>query len=514
MTHDAIVIGAGPNGLVAANRLADAGWSVLVCEAQDEPGGAVRSGEITEPGFVSDRFSAFYPLGYASPAMRRLRLEEHGLAWVRSRHAVAHPDADGRCAVISTDLAETMRSLDAFAPGDGAAWAELYGVYRRVGLTLLAALTTPFPPVRPAARLLRRLGSPQAALELARMLVLPVRRLADETFAGAGGGWLLAGNALHADFTPDSTGSAAFGWLLCCLGQHVGFPVPRGGSSNLTRALVRRLETRGGAVRCGARVAAIELRDGRAGGVRLQDGRQVEARRAVLADTSAPGLYRDLLPADAVPRRVRDDLDRHQFDCGNVKVDWALDAPIPWTAPAAREAGTVHVADGLDGLTLAATAVAMNRVPEHPSLVMGQYSMVDPSRCPPGRDVAWAYTHVPHGWDPGPAALAAFADRMEDEVERRAPGFRARIRARAVAGPRDLEAANANLVGGAIHDGTAQVHQQLVLRPLPGLGRPETPVEGVYLCSAAAHPGGGVHGGPGEIAARAALGARRRRVRG
>src|SRR4051812_269623 len=229
MSHDAVVIGAGHNGLVAANVLADHGWSVLVLEAQDEPGGAVRSGEITAPGFISDRFSGFYPFGYVSPTLRSLGLEEHGLRWVRSRGAVAHPDADGRCAVISTDLQETMASLDAFAPGDGEAWRELYGLYQRIGQALVDGLMTPFPPVKPGLRILRGLGfSPREVVEFARFGLLPVRRLADETFKGEGGGWLLSSNALHADLMPEANASGLFGWLLCSIGQTVGYPVPEG----------------------------------------------------------------------------------------------------------------------------------------------------------------------------------------------------------------------------------------------------------------------------------------------
>ncbi len=495
MSWDAVVVGAGHNGLVAANVLADAGWSVLVLEAQDEPGGTVRSRDgLTEPGFVSDRFSAFYPLGYASPALRALRLEEHGLRWVRSEAALAHPDAEGRCALLSTDLEETMASLDAFAPGDGEAWRALYGLYERVGPALLDGLMTPFPPLRAGARIARRLGSGRELLRFARFGLLPVRRLADETFAGEGGGWLLGGNALHTDLTPEAAGSGVFGWLLTCLGQHVGFPVPEGGSGMLTQALVRRLEAAGGRVECGHEAQRIVVRDGRAVGVD-----DVGARRAVLADTTATALYDGLLPRDAVPRHVLEDLGRFQPDAATVKLDWALDAPIPWTARAAGRAGTVHVAEGMDGLTRYAADLACGRVPERPFLILGQYSMVDPTRCPPGREVAWAYTHVPSGAD-----ADAVAGAMEAEVERLAPGFSRLIRSRAVTG----------LPPGVVNHGTAQLHQQLVFRPLPGLGRPETPVRGVFLASAAAHPGGGVHGGPGANAARAALAHARLRAAG
>jgi len=252
-------------------------------------------------------------------------------------------------------------------------------------------------------------------------------------------------------------------------------------------------------------VSEVLVRRGRAAGVRTAAGEEAGARKAVLADTSAPALFRDLLPHEAVPRHVFDALDRLQFDNATVKVDWALDGPIPWLSPVTGTAGTVHVSHGVDGLTIATSELAMGKVPEHPFLVLGQYSMVDPTRCPPGKEVAWAYTHVPHGTMRERAELEAFADRMEGEVGSMAPGFRARILVRTITGPRDFEAQDENLVDGAINNGTAQLHQQLVFRPYPGTGRPETPIPGLYLASAAAHPGGGVHGGPGNNAARAAL---------
>jgi phytoene dehydrogenase-like protein len=493
VTYDAVVIGAGHNGLVAANTLADRGWSVVVLEARDEPGGAVRSGEVTRPGFVSDLFSAFYPLGYASPVLRALDLEAHGVRWRRSEVAVAHPDADGRCALVSTRLEETMASLDAFAPGDGEAWAELYGYYRRIGPAFLdALLNAPFPPVRPGLRLLRSLGSLDEVLRFARFGILPVRRLAEETFKGEGGAWLLAGNALHADLTPEAAGGGLFGWLLCSVGQHVGFPVPEGGAGMLTRALVRRLEARGGSVQCGHPVSAIEVSAGRARGVRVVGGERIEARRAVIADVAAPTLYEGLLPrggGPSIPLRT------FQPDSPTVKVDWALDRPIPWTAEGARRAGTVHVAQGMDALSIASTEIARGKLPGDPFVILGQYSMVDPTRMPPGTESAWGYTHVPAGTRWGPGDLDRFVEAMEAQVERMAPGFRDSILDRHVL----------DLPAGVVNLGTSQLHQQLVFRPIPGLGRPETPVERLYLGSAAAHPGGGVHGGPGHNAARAAL---------
>jgi len=518
---DAIVIGAGPNGLVGANMLAQRGWSVLVLEAQDAPGGAVKSGEITEPGFVSDLFSSFYPLAAASPAIRALGLGEYGLRWRRSELAVAHPQADGACAAIAADVDETAASMERFAPGDGEAWRDLHRYWERAGPPFLDALLSPFPPLRGAVGLAKALG-PRGLLRFGRFGLLPVRRLAEERFAGDGGGWLLAGNALHADLTPESAGSGLFGWVLCGLAQQHGFPVPEGGAGQLTSALVERLRAHGGRVECGRRVERVLVERGRAVGVRTADGEEVGAGHAVLASAGAPALFRDLVGEQHLPRDFVDELAGFQYDNSTVKVDWSLDGPIPWVADDARRAGTIHVADGIDALTRTSAQLARRLVPDHPFLVMGQYSMVDPTRQPPGRETAWAYTHVPQRvegdaggeqltgrWDD--RETARLVERIEAEVERRAPGFGALIRARHVFTPARLEAANSNLVGGAMNSGTAQVHQQLLFRPVPGLGRAETPVAGLFLAGASAHPGGGVHGAAGANAARAAVFARARR---
>ena len=489
---DAIVVGAGHNGLVAANLLADAGWDVLVLEAQPEPGGAVRSGELTLPGFNHDLFSAFYPLAAASPVLARLDLGAYGLRWRRAPHVLANPTPDGRCAVLSTDLATTAASLDTYAAGDGDAWRRLYGLWEHVGGPFLEAMLRPFPPVRGALGLAARLG-PRGLLPFARHAILPVRRLAQEEFRGAGGGLLLAGNTLHTDLSPDAAAGGLYGWLLCCLGQQYGFPVPEGGAGQLTGALVRRLEARGGRVECGQRVTKIEVRDGRAVGAVTADGNRHAAARALLADVLAPTLFRELVGAEHLPTGFLPGLMRFQFDPATVKVDWALRAPIPWTAPDACLAGTVHLADSMDHLTMYAAELACGRIPTDPFLIVGQMAVADPTRA----QTAWAYTHVPQqAWDD--SHTDRFADVIEARIERLAPGFRDVVLARHVFTPTTLPE-------GAVNGGTAQLHQQLVLRPAPGLARPETPVAGLYLASSSAHPGGGVHGAPGANAARAAL---------
>jgi phytoene dehydrogenase-like protein len=518
-TTDAVVIGSGPNGLVAANLLVDAGWSVVVLEEQETPGGAVRSDGSVAPGFVHDTFSSFYPLAAGSPTIRDLRLEEHGLEWVQAPSVLGHSFPDGRWGVLHRDRAVTAAALDEHAPGDGDSWLALCETWDRVGDDLIRCLLSPFPPLRGGAGFGRRVLRP-GGFELVREMLMPARSLTERLFRGDAARMLVAGNAAHADIGLEAPGSAAMGLLLALLGQTVGFPVPRGGAGELTAAMVRRLQSRGGELCLGERAEGVRVDGGRAVAVRTAS-RELTVRRAVIADVSAPALYGGLVSWDDLPTRLRHRMGRFEWDPSTVKVDWALDGTVPWTGAPDAAPGTVHIADSLDALSLSGGQVAAGLVPEQPFLLVGQMGVADPTRVPEGHEALWAYTHVPQQvrgdagadrtglrevrgtWDA--SDLEAMAERIEQRIESRAPGFRDRITARRVLGPRELESRDGNLVGGAINGGTAGLHQQLVFRPVAGSGRPETPVKALYLGSASAHPGGGVHGACGANAARAAL---------
>ncbi|RZS91745.1 phytoene dehydrogenase-like protein [Motilibacter rhizosphaerae] len=501
---DAVVVGGGHNGLVAANRLADAGWDVVVLEAQPEVGGAVRSGEVVRPGFVTDLYSSFYPLSAASPAIRSLRLEEHGLRWRHAPSVVAHPLRDGRAAVLSRDLDATAASVESFAPGDGAAWREVFAEWQRIRDPLLSALFTPIPPVGGALGILRRLGAVQT-LRFVRFALTPVTSYGRQQFRGEGAPLLFAGNAMHSDLSPDGAGSALFGWLLCMLGQDVGFPVPEGGSGRLVGAMVSRLERAGGQVRTSSPVARVTMAGGRATGVVLEGGGEIRARKAVLADVSAPMLYERLVGREHLSPRFCRDLDSFEWDDATLKVNWALSGPVPWKAEGCRGAGTVHVGVDMADLTDYSADLKTGRIPQRPFMLFGQTTTADPTRSPVGTESTWSYTHLPRRHPLDDAALDRHVERMEDTLEEYAPGFRDLVLDRGVQRPRDLQGHDASLDMGAVNAGSSNPSQLLVLRPTPGLGRPETPVEGLFLASASAHPGGGVHGAPGWNAARAAL---------
>lgn len=498
-----MVVGAGHNGLVAANLLADAGQRVVVVEANGVAGGAVRSDTSLRADFVTDLFSAFYPLAAVSPVLRDLRLDQWGLRWAHAPVVLAHVFPDDRCAVLSRDVDVTAQSLDHFGAGDGDRWREMVADFLRLRDPLFESIFRPFPPVRGGLTLLRRLGLADA-VRFARFVTLPVRRFAEENFRGEGAALLLAGNALHTDLPPENAGSAIYSWLLCMLAQTVGFPAPVGGSGKITEALVARLHASGGELRLSSPVERIIVGHGHAIGVRLRGGERITAR-SVLADVTAPALYRELVGVDLLPHRLRSDLDAFQWDASTLKVNWALSAPISWTAAAARTAGTLHLGVDMDGLTDFAASLATRRISQRPFLLLGQMTTTDPRRSPNGTESAWAYTHLPAGRDLSQDEVDEHVRLVEAIIEAHAPGFGALILARSVQSPAGLQATDANLVSGAVGGGTSGLHQQLVFRPVPGLARAETPIDGLYLASASAHPGGGVHGAPGANAARAAL---------
>lgn len=501
---DAVIVGAGHHGLVAAAMLADAGWDVLVLEAQHEPGGAVRSAELT-PGYVTDLFSSYYPMTVASPAMAALRLEEHGLRWSHAPAVVGHPrgGSDEDPPIIYRDPARTATELERRHRADGENWWRAVELWQKIKAPLLGALLAPFPPVRPMLRLLRELGTSES-VRLANLLIQPANTMVDHLFDGEAPRVLLLGNAMHADIPPDAPGSGAMGFLMTMLAQDHGWPVPVGGSGQLTAALVSRARSAGARIECDQDVARVEVRGRRAVGVTTAGGRTVRARRAVVADVTAPRLFCEMLPADAVPAGLRRQLEHFVWDPPVVKVNYALDGRIPWRAQSLAAAGTVHLGADADGLMRWMADLNTRVVPEHPFMLLGQTTTADPSRSPAGTESVWAYTHLPRNVADDAAAerLAAAVDRV---IEEHAPGFGSRVIGRFVQRPSDLQASDANLHLGALNGGTAQLQQMLIFRPAPGMGRAETPIERLYLGSASATPGGSVHGACGRNAANAAL---------
>lgn len=502
---DAVVIGAGHHGLVTAALLADAGWDVAVYEGRPKPGGAVAS--TTIDGFVVDEFSSCYPLGKASPVLAALDLDRHGLEWVDHRPSVVHVsdanDAEG--SAVRATAEETAAELDRDHPGDGDAWLALFANWRRVREPLLGALLQGWPPVRPGAALVRTLGA-AGLLDFARFALLPSDRMGTEWFGGTRGPDLLAGNAAHADVSPLAPISGLMGWMMAMLAQDVGFPVPRGGAGGLAEALASRAGSAGATITLDCPVTAITVTGRRADGVRLADGTTVRARRAVVADVSADALYRRMLPPDAVPAGLLARLDRFAWDPPTLKLNLLLDDPMPWRASHARDAAVVHAGLSARDLVRWHADIATGTVPERAFCLVGQMTTADPTRSPAGTESLWAYTHLPLVADALVAdASARSLATVEEMFDSLAPGWRDRVCDRWVQTPTDLEQADPNLVHGALGAGSTQLFQQGPWRPVAGLGGPITHLDGLYLGSAATHPGGGVHGGPGFNAARAAL---------
>jgi phytoene dehydrogenase-like protein len=499
---DAIVIGSGPNGLAAAIRLARADRQVLVLEASDRPGGAVRTEELTLPGFKHDTFSAVYPAAAASRVFASMPLADHGLRWVHPEACSAHPLPGGRAAVLFRDLDATAESLDALHRGDGRSWARFVGPYLESFEAVRATMLSGFPPVAGPFELTGSAG-PLRALAFATMLPTSTVRLGRRLFKDEGSRAWLYGAAMHGDTPPHSPGGAIFSFYLNLLGHAVGWPSPKGGAGNLAVALVGYLESLGGEVRTSARVERILSANGRVTGVGIVGGEQLSAS-VVIADVMPDALVR--LTGDALAPSYRRALGAYRYGPATIKVDWALDGPIPWSNAAVGGAGTVHVG-GDEQQLLASVAAAEKGLPEDPFLVLGQQSVADASRAPAGKHTAWAYTHGPARGVDYACEQDRHVERMEAKVEQFAPGFRDRILARHVQGPAQLEAANANLVGGDVGGGSYSLRQML-FRPVAATSPYRTSLDGLFIGSAATFPGGAVHGIPGDAAARAALSSR------
>jgi phytoene dehydrogenase-like protein len=485
---DALVIGAGPNGLSAAITLARGGREVLVLEAAGHAGGAVHTEELTLRGFKHDTWSSVYPASAASPVFARFDLERHGLRWVHPRYAMAHVLDGGRAAALSSDLGETVATLERLAPGDGRRWEEFAGYWLRHFRAVRGTVLAGFPPVRGPLELVARTGL-RGTLDFAKLLLMPAAALGGDLFESGGSRAWLYGAAAHGDVPPTGAGSAIAATYLNLLGHAVGWPSPEGGAGRLADALVGCLRADGGDVRLNAPVERVHTQRGRVTGVSLAGGERLDAP-LVVADVTPRGLLA-LAGDDALGGRYARALRNFRYGPGTLKVDWALDGPIPWEAPEARGAGTVHVG-GSDEEVLGATL-------ERPFLLLGQQSVADPTRAPAGKHTAWAYTHGPKDAD-----YSGVAEHVEAQVERFAPGFRDLILARHVQSPADLQRRNANLVHGDVGAGSYAL-DQVVFRPVPSLAPYRTPVRGLYLGSASAFPGGAVHGVPGHAAARLAL---------
>ncbi len=500
---DALVIGSGPNGLAAAIRLAESGRSVVVCEAADTPGGAVRSAELTLPGVTHDVFSAVHPAAVVSPVFARLPLSDHGLEWVVPGAAMAHPLPDGRAGVLYRDLDRTADVLDDLHPGDGSSWRDwarpLVDHLDEFRDTALGA----FPPIGPGLRLTAALGVPKA-LEMLGVLIGSGAGLGERLFDGEHARAWLYGTCMHLDVPLHERGSAIGGAWLQVLGHGTGWPSPRGGAGALTSALVDHLASLGGEVRVRQPVERLVVADATVQGAVTAGGERYRAPLVVATTTPAALVT---MAGSALPSSYADRLTDFTMGPRTVKVDWALDGPAPWTAEAVREAGTVHVGGGPDEVRAATDAVADGRIPVRPFLLYGQQTVADPSRAPDGVHTAWAYTHLPAGAG-GAEVVLAHVERMTDQVERFAPGFRERVLARCVHGPADLEAANPNLLGGDVGGGSYEL-AQTVFRPVVSPVPYATPVRGLWLGSSSTWPGGGVHGACGHAAAGYALAADR-----
>ncbi|MEU9778610.1 NAD(P)/FAD-dependent oxidoreductase [Streptomyces sp. NPDC047968] len=458
---DAVVVGAGPNGLTAAAELARRGFSVAVFEALGMVGGGARTEELTLPGFRHDPCSAVHPLGVGSPAFAGMPLARHGLEWIHPELPLAHPFPDGTAAVLSRSVAETALSL---GPGDAGAYRRMLAPYTGHWDTLAADfLRTPWD------------GLPRDPLRFARFgldAIRPSTWLA-RRFGGDKGRALMAGLAAHAIAPIGGVATGGVALMFALAAHEVGWPLPRGGSQAVSDALASYVSELGGTIHTGVEVRRLD---------------ELPPARAYVFDTSPTALARIAGLGSAYWR--------YRYGAAAFKVDYALSGPVPWTSPQARIAGTVHLGPTATEIDAALRAAVEGRDPEVPFLITAQPSLVDPGRAPEGRHVLWAYGHVPAGWE-GDAT-----EVIERQIERFAPGFRDLVLARAVAGPPQLAARNANYVGGDIACG-AFAGLQTLIRPRLARVPYATAHPAVFLCSSATPPGPGVHGMSGHHAAKA-----------
>jgi phytoene dehydrogenase-like protein len=464
---DAVVVGSGPNGLAAAIELARAGRKVLVVEAEETIGGGCRTFEITMPGFRHDICSAIHPLAVASPFFREVDLNEHGVEWIHPGVPLAHPMDDGTAVVLRRSIRETAEGLGP----DRAAYERLMAPLVNAGDHLIGELLGP-------------LRLPQHPFVLARFGLLglqPARSLARRTFEGERARALFAGSAAHSTLPLERPLSAAFGLGLSAMAHLVGWPLAAGGSQAIADALAAILRDLGAEIETGHRVTSID---------------ELPPARSIVLDLTPRQVLR--VTGSRLPDGYRRRLERFRYGPGVFKLDWALDAPIPWRAAECAEAGTIHLGGTVDEIAASEAAVWRGEHPERPFVIVVQQSPFDPSRAPPGKHTAWAYCHVPNG------STFDMTDRIERQIERFAPGFRDVIRARAVQSPAELELRNANHVGGDIAGGATDL-RQLFTRPVARISPYTTPAEGIYLCSSSTPPGGGVHGMCGFLAAKAVL---------
>lgn len=465
-SYDAVVVGAGPNGLAAAITLQTQGLSVLLIEGKSSIGGGLRSAELTLPGFTHDICSAIHPLGAGSPFFNTLPLEAYGLQWVRPTIAAAHPYEDGAAAALLDTVEDTAGSLGK----DDAA-------YRR----LLGPLTKEWPSLAP--QLLGPLRFPEHPLSLARfgLLGLPSVAILARRFQTREARGLLAGMAAHSMQPLTSLSTAAVALIFLMAGHTKGWPFPRYGSSRLADALGAYFQSLGGSIQTGTPIISLN---------------QLPASKALLLDLSPRQLLE--LGGHRWSRLYQWQLEKYRYGMGVFKVDWALAEPIPFKAEACRSAGTVHLGGTFEEIAAGEAQTFRGTPTEAPFVLLAQQSLFDPSRAPQGKHTGWAYCHVPNGSRRDMTAV------IETQVERYAPGFRERILARHVMDTVQMEAYNPNYIGGDINGGNLDIGQ-LFTRPALRRSPYRTSAKGIYLCSASTPPGGGVHGMCGYYAARRAL---------